>query len=372
IVSRHDDFRAVVQNSRDYSNDLSLLEEVANPPQEARDILKSGYSRPQTLQRSDPPAHSRYRRVINRAFTAKRVRDMKPYIDRVVSDLIDEMIGAPEVDFVEAFATPLPCIVIADQMGVPREDTDFIKEWTNALLDPVGLMITDERNIECARQTVEFQNYFAERIAERRDRPRDDILTDLVAEMDDDEAPLSTEEVLNILEQLMTGGNETTTNTLSSALLLLIQNPEQERRLRDDPDLIPNFVEEVLRVETPVQGLFRRAVRDIEIRNVTIPKDAVVMVRHGAANRDESVFEDSEAFDVCRKNAGDHVTFGGGVHICPGRLLARAELNAAFTQLLDRFEKFELVEEKNTFEYHPNFFLRGLNELHVRLTPKAA
>jgi cytochrome P450 len=174
------------------------------------------------------------------------------------------------------------------------------------------------------------------------------------------------------MEQLLTGGNETTTSTIGGALLLLIQNPDQEAALRADPTLVKNFVEEALRVETPVQGLFRQTTRDTVLGDVAIPQGSIVMLRHGAVNRDPTKFDAPDRFDVARKNAGAHLAFGAGIHFCPGAMLARQELNSAFSQLLDRFARFELVEGRNTFDYHPSFFLRGLKQLQVRLIPKAA
>jgi cytochrome P450 len=379
VVSKYTDMQAVIKDIPTYSNDLVLVDKrpVPTPSEVARIFREEGYARPQCLQRNDPPQHDRYRKLVDRAFTASRVRELAPAIDGVVKDLIDGLIakgcaGPDGIDFVAEFAVPLPCIVIADQLGMPREDIPDLKKWSDALLDPVGLMITPEREIECARQVVEFQRYFAAKIEERRADPRDDILTALVGQMEGVDQPLTTEEILNLMEQLLTGGNETTTSTIGGALLLLIQNPDQEAALRADPTLVKNFVEEALRVETPVQGLFRQTTRDTVLGDVAIPQGSIVMLRHGAVNRDPTKFDAPDRFDVARKNAGAHLAFGAGIHFCPGAMLARQELNSAFSQLLDRFARFELVEGRNTFDYHPSFFLRGLKQLQVRLIPKAA
>ncbi|MFZ4122300.1 MAG: cytochrome P450 [Caulobacterales bacterium] len=368
IVSRYRDLQAVIKDTVTFSNDLVLFDKVsARKPTAADALLKAqAYPRPQTLQRTDPPRHQRYRKLIDRAFTASRVRDMTPYIDGVVRDLIDGFSSEAEIDFVARFAMPLPCIVIADQIGVPRADIPRLKAWSDALLEPAGMMTTPERELECARLTIEFQRYFAEKIEERRVSPREDILTALVGEMSDSEDPLSTAEALNLLEQILTGGNETTTSTIAGAMLLLIQHPEEEARLRRNPDLLRNFTEECLRLETPVQGLFRQTTRDVEVCGVTIPKDQIVIIRHGAANRDEERFEEADRFDVCRANAGAHLAFGAGVHFCPGAMLARQEIASAYRQLFERFAGFALVPERNTFDYNPSFFLRGLKALWIR------
>lgn len=371
IISRYRDLQAVIKDTSAFSNDLVLFDKAQKRPAPGVEAIfrSEAYPRPQTLQRTDPPRHQRYRKLIDRAFTASRVRAMTPYIDGVVKELIDGFEGQAEIDFVARFAMPLPCIVIADQIGVPRADIPRLKAWSDALLEPAGMMTTPERELECARLTVEFQRYFAEKIEERRAAPEEDILSALAAEMQDQEDPLSTAEVLNLLEQILTGGNETTTSTIAGAMLLLIQHPEQEALVRADPEVLRNFTEECLRLETPVQGLFRQTTRDVEVAGVTIPKDQIVIIRHGAANRDEEKFEEPDRFDVCRANSGAHLAFGAGVHFCPGAMLARAEIASAYRQLLDRFARFELVEERNTFDYNPSFFLRGLKALWIRPVP---
>lgn len=370
LIANYKDMQAVIKDVARFSNNLVLVDRRPTPvPDEAiRIFAEDGFARPQCLQRNDPPQHGRFRKLVDRAFTAGRVKALGPYIEDVVRDLVDALPVGEPVDFIRHFAVPLPCIVIADQLGVPREDIPRLKLWSDALLDPVGMMITPEREIECAREVVEFQHYFAARIEERRAAPRDDILSNLVAAMDG-EAALTTEEVLNLLEQLLTGGNETTTNAIGSALLLLIDHPKQQERLRAEPARIGNFVEEVLRTETPVQGLFRQTTCDVVMGDVTIPQGAVVMLRHGAVNRDPAKFPDPDRFDIARDNAGAQLAFGAGVHFCPGAMLARAELATAFRQLLDRFSRVELAGKRDDIAYHSSFFLRGLRRLDVVFHP---
>lgn len=372
VISRYADMQAIIKDTATFSNVVRLIDNrpQAAPP-EAAAILATGYARPSCLNFSDPPDHARYRKLVDRAFTAGRVRELTPYIDDVVRGLIDDMVAAGcdepgGMDYVRSFAVPLPCIVIADQLGVDRADIPQLKIWSDAILDPIGLLCAREREIECARGVVEFQHYFAARIAERRAAPRDDILSTLAS---DESLPI--EDILNLLEQLLTGGNDTTTSTLSGAMLLLLENPERAAALRADPSGIRNFVEEALRMETPVQGLFRQTLRDAEVSGVTIPKGSVVMLRHGAVNRDPAKFPEPDRFDPERSNAGAHLAFGAGIHFCPGAMLARQELASAFTQLLARFDRFELVPGANDFAYKPSFFLRGLTRLQVRLTQTA-
>jgi cytochrome P450 len=244
-----------------------------------------------------------------------------------------------------------------------------LRLWSDGLLDPTGLMVTPEREIECAHLTLEFQRYFAAGIEERRRAPKDDILTALSQRLEGED-PFSVGEVLNMLEQIVTGGNETTTSLITSGLLKLIDNPAQEQILRADPSRIPTFVEEVLRLESPVQSNFRSVTEDTVLGGVAIPKGSTVLLRYGAANRDEATFQDAETLDVCRSDARRHVAFGFGVHHCPGSMLARQEAVSTFRELFRRYERFELTVDRDALHYHPTFFLRGLESLPVRLVAR--
>lgn len=370
LVSRYSDVMEVKRNVRLFSS--RIMKAVTRmPPPEALAIYRQGRKRPQTLQRSDPPAHTRYRKLVGKTFTISRVQKMAPYIEGIVTELFDKVPADGIVDWVRDYAVPLPCTIIADQLGVPREDALRLRVWSDALLDPAGGMVSKEREIDCARLTLEFQEYFAAKIEERRQHPQDDILTDLSSRLEGED-PFTVEEVLNMLEQLMTGGNESTTGLLGSVLLTLIRYPEEERALRAEPARIGNFIEEVLRTESPVQSNFRVALEDTEIAGTRIPKGAVVVLRYGAANRDETRFERSDTFDSCRRNVREHIAFGAGIHHCPGSVLARQETLQTLTELMRRFERFELLTEERELEYHPSSFLRGLRALPVRLVRKSA
>jgi cytochrome P450 len=368
LVSRYQDIMEVKQNTQLFSNNFMKALGV-RLPDEALQIYKQCRARPATLHRTDPPKHERYRKLIGKTFTIARVRRMAPYIQGVVRELMDRFPASGAVDWVTQYAIALPCYVIADQLGVPREDALKLKVWSDALLDPAGQMVSKERVLECAHLTSEFQEYFAARIEERRRSPQDDMLTDLSSRMEG-ENPFSVEEVLNIIEQVMTGGNESTTSLIASGLLMLIRHPERVAALRADPAQIPAFVEETLRTESPVQSNFRVVTEDTELAGVPLKKGSIVALRYGAANRDESRFEDSEDFDPERSNVSAHIAFGAGIHHCPGSQLARQEALQTFTELLQRYERFELRVDDDSLPYHPTFFLRGLRSLPVRLIRK--
>ena len=261
------------------------------------------------------------------------------------------------------FAVGLPLTVIADSLGVAREDMDRFKKWSDDSVAPLGGMISYERQVECARSFVEFQHYFAARIEERRTAPHDDLITDLVNARLDGAEPLNVAEMLNILQQLLVAGNETTTNLIASAMMILLRDPEQMAALIADKTLIANFVEEALRMESPVSALFRLAKIDTEIGGVGIPAGSRIIVLYGSGNRDDAHFPDAAKMDVRRDNARSHLAFGQGVHFCIGAALARLEGRVAFETLLGRLKSIRLIPGRDDFSHTPSFILRGLKEL---------
>ncbi len=370
-VSRYEDIRFVKKHPELFSSDLHTLGSRGG---EARTVAESyrtehGWQRVSTLQRTDPPLHTSYRRLINHAFTVKRVRTMTDYIETAVNDLIDEFIDAGQTDFVWSYAVPLPCSVIADQLGVPRDMIWRLKEWSDAMLAPGGGFIDAEQALASAKLVVEAQHFFASVIEDRRNSPQDDIISDLantqIKMPDGTERPLDMYELQDLLDQLLTGGNETTTNALGSALMLLLKDPGLMDQLRDNPEGLRNFVEEALRFETPVLHLWRVAVEDTEVGGVAIPKGASLALGYASANRDEDHFADGENFDPFRDKAGKHLAFGSGPHHCPGAALSRQEIYSTFTILLNRLENIRAKNSGEAFLHVPNVFLRGLANLEI-------
>ena len=370
-VSRYEDLRYVKKHPELFTNDTHKLGTRGGQIRNAAESYRTehGWQRVSTLQRTDPPLHTSYRRLINHAFTVKRVRTMTEYIETAVNDLIDEFIDAGETDFVWQYAVPLPCTVIADQLGVPRDMIWRLKEWSDAMLAPGGGFINEEEAIESAKLVVEAQHFFASVIEARRAEPRDDIISDLanaqITMPDGTERPLDMYELQDLLDQLLTGGNETTTNAIGSALMLLLKQPDLMDKLRDNPEGIRNFVEEALRYETPVLHLWRVATEDTEIGGVTIPKGASVALGYASANRDEAEFEDGEQFDPFRDKAGKHLAFGSGPHHCPGAALSRQEIYSTFTILLNRLDNIRAKSDEEKFLHVPNILLRGLANLEI-------
>jgi cytochrome P450 len=337
-------------------------------------ILAEGWPQVDTLLTADPPVHTRFRKLVNLAFSMKRVAAIEEDMRRVVVGLIAAMAEKGEGDFVRDFGIPLPVAMIAGQIGM-QKDTDRVKRWSDAFVDRLGRMIPKERELECAREVVEFQHHVKAKIDERRTGRTDDLLSDLVHAEVDGERPLEDAEILSIMQQLMVAGNETTTSALAGGLLQLIENPDQMAKAvaaadAGDERTILNLVEEVLRIESPTAGMWRRVLTDTELGGVTIPRGAMVQLRYAAANRDPARYPDPDRFDIERANARSHLAFGKGIHMCIGNMLSRKEMAVAYSELLTRLTDFRLADG-HTPSWPPNMLLRGLTTLPIMFRRRA-
>ncbi|HMO73852.1 MAG TPA: cytochrome P450 [Sphingopyxis sp.] len=337
-------------------------------------ILAEGWPQVDTLLTADPPVHTRFRKLVNLAFSMKRVAAIEADMRGVVVELIETMADRGECDFVRDFAIPLPVAMIASQIGMEK-DLDRVKRWSDAFVDRLGRMIPKERELECAREVVEFQHYVKAKIDERRAARTEDLLSDLVHAEVDGERPLEDAEILSIMQQLMVAGNETTTSALAGGLLQLIENPDQMAKAvaavdAGDERAILNLVEEVLRIESPTAGMWRMVLKDSELGGVAIPKGAMVQLRYAAANRDPAKYPDPDRFDIARANARSHLAFGKGIHMCVGNMLSRKEMAVAYTELLKRLTGFR-VADGHVPSWPPNMLLRGLTTLPISFRRRA-
>ena len=338
-------------------------------------ILAEGWPQVDTLLTADPPTHTRFRKLVNLAFSMKRVAAIEEDMRGVVAGLIDRMAERGEADFVRDFGIPLPVAMIASQIGMTGDDLDKVKRWSDAFVDRLGRMIPKERELECAREVVEFQHFVKAKIDERRANRTEDLLSDLVYAEVDGERPLDDAEILSIMQQLMVAGNETTTSALAGGLLQLIENPDQMMKAVAAADegnerAIINLVEEVLRIESPTAGMWRMVLKDAELGGVKIPKGAMVQLRYAAANRDPAKYPDPDRFDIERANARSHLAFGKGIHMCVGNMLSRKEMAVAYSELLKRLTNF-CVAEGHTPSWPPNMLLRGLTTLPITFERRA-
>ncbi|MBM4206144.1 MAG: cytochrome P450, partial [Gammaproteobacteria bacterium] len=341
------------------------VDSLRPPPAEAIAIRQQMYPPVNTLVTNDPPAHTRIRKMVDEPFRPRSIEVLRASIEAIVNECIDDFIGAAEAEIVHDYAIPIPIRVIADMLGLDRALASKIKEWSDASVEPLGMMVSDERLVICARTMKEFQDFIVGELEARRSNPRDDLLTHLTTARDENGEGFTIPEMLSLTQQFLVAGNETTTNGIAAGVQMLIDNPAQQALLRAHPDRCMVFANEVLRLESPVQGLFRIVLADTEVGGVKLPKGSRVMLRFAAANRDPLKYEHADVLDVMRHNAGTHVGFGAGIHHCIGANLAREEMTQAFRLLLERVDNLAYAAGANDFMHHPSMILRGLKKLHV-------
>ncbi len=371
-VSKHELICEAARNAKVFSNDFGALQRDGGSdtyPQEAADIMeKEGYPAVNTMLTADPPRHTKYRSLVDKAFSPKRVSDMGPAIEEKTNLIIDQFIEDGKCEVASQLAQPLPIRVIAEALGASTDDYEFFRISSEAFTDQLSGTSTPEEHIEIAKKLVKFQQYFAERLNEKTKSPSDDILSDLATLEFEDEnnvlRKMETPEQLSIIQQLLVAGNATTAHSITEAIKLLIENPDQMELVINDHSLIPNMIEEALRLLTPTNNMWRIATEDTELGGVAIPAGSALLLRYGSGNRDEDLFENPDKFDVTRKNARRHVAFGQGIHVCLGMNLSRKEMYTAFPIILDRLKNMRFADD-NKFSYSPNILLRGLASLNI-------
>jgi cytochrome P450 len=360
-LTRYDDIVAVLRDdtfSVDPKN-ATAPEDFLGPPPEDQSMFRELSGR--VLLFTDPPDHTRIRGLVTKAFTRRRIEELRPHVEDIVGDLLAGV--HDEMDVIENFAYPLPALVICELMGVPVSDRDRFKGLSGdiaPILDP----FTEPETLQKAVNTAGlFVMYFADLIEKRRADPQDDLLSALVA-AEEGGQHLNMEELIGLCVLLFIAGHETTQNLIGNGLHALLKNRTQLELLRDDRSLSRNAIEELLRYDSPVQLTARSPLEDVEVSGEKIRKGEEVVVLLGAGNRDPDVFENPDALDITREKI-PVISFGGGVHFCLGAPLARMEGQIAFTQLLSRFPNIELAEDEP--QYRDTLTLRGLKGLKVRL-----
>ncbi len=371
LVTRYDDVRTVLTDPESFSNRNETLFDANRPNPRQQRVLAlfeaEGWVPAKTLAGRDDPNHKQMRAIFNEAFRPKVVQGLDPEVEQLAFRLIDDFIGDGHCDFVRQFAIPLPLLIIGRQMGANPDDIWRIKDWTDAFFHRISMMLPEEQELDTVRREIEAQHYFQPIFERLREAPDDTLLSALVNTVIEEWGrPLTDNELhAEMMADTFVGGSETTTNALSAGVKLLIENPDVWQRLKDEPDKIKVFIEEVLRLESPVQSLMRVTTRDVTLSGVTIPAKSLVNVRYAAANRDERKFDNPDRIDLDRRSPGAHMAFGSGVHHCLGAPLARRELIWSFTALTQKIEKMWFAPGRNDFSYHPHYLLRSLKKLEI-------
>jgi len=347
VLTRYDDVQTVLQDHRRFSN-----QEAGAGDRE--------YTQDRSMLDLDPPDHTRLRSLVSKAFTPRSVAALGPRIERIVDGLLDEVDGQDRFDLIDSFAFPLPIIVIAEMLGVPAEDLDRFKDWSNDIVLSLEPILSREQRERFRRSEQELYEYFEGIIALRRQEPQDDLVSALLAAEEEGDR-LSHGELLATLLLLLVAGNETTRNLIGNGMLALLRNPGELQRLREQRDLLDPAIDELLRYDSPVQLDGRTALEDVELGSKLIRTGQQVVSVVGAANRDPAAFSDPDRLDIGRQEKS-HISFGRGIHYCLGASLATLEGRIAFEGLLERFSTVRLAAEP---QQRKQVVLRGVENLVV-------
>jgi len=356
-ISRYDEVLSILRNPQVFSSSIltaAMTGDLYPFSPQAAEILSA-----------DPPTHTRLRKLANRAFTPRRIAGLEAHMRETVQQLLDQMATHETCDLMRDLAIPLPGIAIAELLGVPVERRQDFRRWSDHIARGFnGTALSADERTESRQSITDLHAYLRAAIETYRKRPSDTFLSDLVR-AEEEEQRLTADEVLNLAVITLGAGNETTTNLIGNAMLALFDYPEQMAKVRANPTLVSNLVEEALRYEPPVQWFPRLTTQEVTLADTTLPAGTVIMAMFASANRDERKFPDSERFDISR-NADGHVTFGFGVHFCLGAQLARLEGRVVLEMLLQRFPRLARAEGPVLRMQNPS--LRGLKTLPLMLT----
>ncbi|MBE4735207.1 MULTISPECIES: cytochrome P450 [Streptomyces] len=310
----------------------------------------------------EPPDHTRIRRLVSKAFTPRTVEQLKPYVRELAGELVAGLVEAGGGDLLADVAEPLPVAVIAEMLGIPESDRAQLRPWSADICGMYELSPSEETAKRAVRASVEFSEYLRELIAHRRAEPGEDLISGLIAAYDEGDR-LTEQEMISTCVLLLNAGHEATVNATVNGWWALFRNPEQLAALRADRSLVPTAVEELMRYDTPLQLFERWVLDDIEIDGTTVPRGAEIAMLFGSANHDPAVFAEPEKLDLTRRE-NPHISFSAGIHYCIGAPLARIELAASMTALLEQAPTLTLATEPTR---KPNFVIRGLDALAVEI-----
>lgn len=357
LVVRYAD---VTAGLRDHEH-LSSVQPMPPPEQ----IYQGRFKGSRNMLGSDPPQHTRLRKLVSRDFTPRRIRDLEPRIREIAKELLDKVEARGEFDLMADLANVLPVTVIAEMLGVPPELNARFKHWSDSIIAGDNNAPGSPQTPERVRVIDELGDYFTAEIEKRRANPGPDLVSALVAAHDEGEV-MSAADLLSFVTLLLVAGNETTTNLIGNGTLALGRNPDQFETLKRNPAMLPRAIEEMLRYDGPVQSTVRLTKEPVQLGGTAIPAGAFALMIVAAANRDPAQFKDPGKFDIAR-DPNDHVAFGEGIHFCIGAPLARMEARIAFEAMLARFPRLRLKDPAVKPVYKGSYFLRGLESLPLAI-----
>lgn len=366
VVTRYEDVCAVARDAARFSSVDSITPRSELPPPEVLAELMKGFPLLPSLVTSDPPAHTQWRSLVTKALSLRRLALFEPILREIAGGLLDRFAHKGRVELVSAFAIPLPGNFIVDLLGLPRDHLEQVNRWTDDSTAVFAGHLPAEELVPHARGFVELQHYLAAAIEERRARPRDDALTDMVAASDALDPPFGMAELINMLLQVLFAGYETAAGLIAASALELARDPALFAAVRADPGLSPLVVEEVLRVASPIHAMYRTAMEDVELGGASIKRGDRLQIAYISANHDESRFPDPDRFDI-RRDAS-HLAFGHGIHFCIGAPLARLEGRIAIELMTQRLPGLRLVPGQR-FPIFPSATARRLMALEVAWDP---
>ena len=366
IVTDYQTVKQLTGDNKRLSNQVGIIGTRRDARQAELDRIFAEHGLPirDVLVSSDPPVHTLHRSLVDKVFTATRLARMESYLRQVVDSYIDRFRDSTSVDFHAEFSIMVPMTVIADQLGLPRTEEDIasFKRWSDAVAFRSEPNVEHESQVRYAHRICELQRFLIRKATEYRAAPADCLLSDIV-QVSIDGHTLDMEDLVSIAMILVVAGNETTTSALSSGMLRLLTERGLQDQLRRNPSLIPRFVEETLRMDAPLQGLFRRTLLDMEICGTRVPAGSVLVLKWGAANRDPGKFPEPDRFDINRDNSHQHLTFGFGPHFCVGNQLARNELRFSFEHILRRTTDIRLSNRPDAVVRLPHYTTFGFRHL---------
>lgn len=367
VVTRYDDIGYVSAHPEIYSNKTTVIVGRHDSPvadEVARRHAERGFPEMHTLVTNDPPEHTGYRALVEKAFTPSYVKSLEPYIEALVDELIDGILPAGKANLLPEFAIKVPMYIIADQLGVDRADYDRFKLWSDVTVERNNPLLDPDRELEITEHLIDMQNYLHARAVEYRSNPTENLLSRLVhAEIDGEK--LSDPALIGVAHQLLVAGNETTTTGIVTAIWLLLTKPELRSAIEADPSRIPSFVEEVLRSHSPVPHMWRIATEDTCLGDVDIPKGGVLMLSYLAGNRDPAQWACPQDIQIGRPGVRNHLAFGRGIHFCIGNQLGRGEMRIAIRRIFERLPGLRLSPGHAEPQFIPHFAIHALDHLNV-------